>query len=102
MAPVGTVRLKPSLPDLQFNAFYGPRRPRFHFSTATLRKQTVTYYSLQSESMARAKAGINAPLTQFQPVVPSNQAEQEAVLLTLPFTTVHLRNAAVLLRKTGR
>ena len=52
--------------------------------------------------MARAKAGINAPLTQFQPVVPSKQAEQEAVLLTLPFTTVHLRNAAVLLRKTGR
>ena len=29
----------------------------------------VTYHSLQSESMARAKAGINAPLTQFQPVV---------------------------------
>ena len=52
--------------------------------------------------MARAKADINAPLTQFQPVVPSNQAEQEVVLLTLPFTAVYHRNAAVLLRKTGR
>ena len=51
--------------------------------------------------MARAKAGINAPLTQFQPVVPGNQAEQEVILLTLPFTTVPLRDASVLLHKPG-
>ena len=33
--------------------------------------------------MARAVPGINAPLTQFQPVVYRNQAEQNVVLLIL-------------------
>ena len=66
-------------------AVYSARRSLFCFGTVAFRSQSVVCHSLQSESMARAKAGINAPLTQFQPVACGNQAEQKVVLRTPPF-----------------
>ena len=83
---------------MHFTALSG----RYSVFVRPLYETNVTYYSLPSDSMARAKADINAPLTQFQPVVQGNQAEQKDVLFTLPLMADHLRNAAILLRKTGR
>ena len=51
--------------DVKAEAFavYGVQRSVFRFRTAAFRNKRSSYHSLQFKSMARAKAGINAPLT---------------------------------------
>lgn len=52
--------------------------------------------------MAKDKAGINAPLTRFQAVAYSDQAEQRLVLLMSYSMAVHFWNVTVWLRKPDR